>query len=188
MYDLHLQHHPYAVPQSYNLVNWSSFPSDTVTYFFALAFGLAHLSRRLAIPAMLYAAVWISLPRLFLGEHYASDVFAGAVIGITMVAASLKVGWLQSGFATLLLALMKAKPEVFYPAAFLASFEMGVIFQDVIAAARTVFDLARAEHRAFIDLVALATLGFLGIAAYFVFRRPHKGRLPLAPVNSCGGG
>jgi len=77
MYDPRLQHHPYAFPISAVLVNWSAFPSDQATYFFALAFGLAHLSRRLAVPAMLYAAGWICLPRLFLGEHYASDVVAG---------------------------------------------------------------------------------------------------------------
>lgn len=60
-----------------------------------------------------------------------------------MVVASLKVRWLQSDFATRLLALVKAKPEVFYGSAFLASFEMGVIFEDLQAAARTVFDRSR---------------------------------------------
>ncbi len=82
MYNPHLQHRAYLLPQSLNLVNWSAFPSDTAAYFFALAFGLARLSRRLAVPAMLYAAGWICLPRLFLGEHYASDVIAGALVGI----------------------------------------------------------------------------------------------------------
>ena len=55
----------------------------------------------------------------------------------------MKVRWLQSDFATRLLALVKAKPEVFYGSAFLASFEMGVIFEDLQAAARTVFDRSR---------------------------------------------
>jgi undecaprenyl-diphosphatase len=124
MYNPHLQHRPYLFPQSLNLVNWSAFPSDTAAYFFALAFGLARLWRRLAVPAMLYAAGWICLPRLFLGEHYASDVIVGALIGIVVVWASLKVRWLQSGLTTRLLTWVEAKPEVFYPAAFLATFEM----------------------------------------------------------------
>src|SRR5580704_16132106 len=95
MYDAHLQHHPYLFPLTPNLVDWSSFPSDTAAYFFALAFGIACLSRGLAIPAMLYAAGWICLPRVFLGEHYASDVIVGAAIGIVVASASLKVEWLQ---------------------------------------------------------------------------------------------
>jgi len=170
MYDLHLQHHPYAFPISPNLIKWSAFPSDTATFFFALAFGLAHLSRRLTIPAMLYVAGWICLPRLFLGVHYASDEVVGGVIGITAVWASLNVGWLQSGLATGLLALVKSKPEVFYPAAFLTSFEMGVLFDDIRAAASTVFHIAHVEVSEFhLGLAAFATLGFLAIAGYLVF-------------------
>jgi membrane-associated phospholipid phosphatase len=172
MYDLHLQHHPYAFPISPILVNWSAFPSDQATFFFALAFGLAQLSRRLAIPAMLYVAGWICLPRMFLGVHYASDVVAGAVIGFTLVWGSLRVRWLQSGFATRLLALAEARPEVFYPAAFLASFEMSVLFDDIREAARTVFHITHAKYGEFIhaNQAAIATLGFLVIAGVLVFR------------------
>jgi undecaprenyl-diphosphatase len=131
MYDPSLQHHPYSIATSPSLVNWSAFPSDTAAFFFALAFGIASLSRGLAIPAMLYVAVWVCLPRMFFGLHYASDVAAGALIGIALVWASLKVGWLQPGFATRLLTFAEAKPEVFYAAAFLASFEMAVLFDDI---------------------------------------------------------
>ena len=59
MFDPHLQHHPYAFPISPNLINWSALerlPSDTAALFWALEFGLAYLSRRLAIPMMLYMA------------------------------------------------------------------------------------------------------------------------------------
>jgi membrane-associated phospholipid phosphatase len=182
MYDPHLQHHPYSFPSWPNLVDWSGFPSDTAAFFSALAFGLAYLSRRLAIPAMLYVAGWICLPRMFLGVHYASDIVAGAVIGIMLVWASLKVGWFRSGFATRLLALEEVKPEVFYAAAFVASFEMGVLFMDLRDAARGVFHLAHTAHSEFIHagLAALATLGFLAIAAYLVSlaRRPSESRRP----------
>lgn len=166
MYDPHIQHHAYAFPMSYYLVDWSGFPSDCATYFFALAYGLARLSRRIAIPAMLYAAVWICLPRMFLGEHYASDIVVGAMIGIAVVWASLKIGWLQTTFASLLLSVADAHPGVFYAAAFAGAFEMGVIFEDLRVVARAVFDIARAEHRAFIDACVLATLALVAIAAY----------------------
>ena len=122
---------------------------------------------------MVYVAVWICFPRLFLGEHYASDVVVGAFIGIVVVWASLKVGWVQSGIATRLLVFVEAKPEIFYPGAFIASFEMGVIFEDLRAAARTVFDLGRAEHRAYVDLIAFLTLILLGIAAYRALSARH---------------
>ena len=180
MYDSELQHYPYSFPTSPNLVNWSAFPSDTATFFFALAFGLAYLSRRLAIPAMLYVAGWVCLPRMFLGLHYASDIVAGAAIGIILVWASLKVEWLQSGFATRLLALAEARPEVFYAAAFLASFEMGVLFDGIRGAARAVFHVVNVEYSEFSHtaLAALATLGILAIAAFLVFldRRAGESR------------
>jgi membrane-associated phospholipid phosphatase len=183
MYDLHLQHHPYAFPISPNLINWSAFPSDTAAFFSALGSGLAYQRRRLAIPVILYVAGWICLPRMFLGLHYASDVAAGAVIGIVLVWASLKVGWLQSVLATHLLAWAEAKPEVFYAAAFLASFEMGVLFEDIREGARALFHTADVEYGKFIHagFSALAAVGFLAVATYFFFmaRRPrpaHRGR------------
>ncbi len=169
MYDLQLQHHPYAFPTSAHLVNWSAFPSDTATFFFALAFGLGRLSRRLAIPAMLYVVGWICLPRMFLGVHYASDIVVGALIGIATVWASLKMEGHHPRFATRLLAFVEAKPEVFYATAFLASFEMGVLFDDIRQAAQGVFHLV--EHSDFMEArtVAFATLLLLAIAACFVF-------------------
>ena len=95
MYDPSLTHHPYSFPVSLALIDWSSFPSDNATLFFGLAFGLAYLMPRLAIPAMLYTAVWICLPRMFLGEHYAPDVVVGAAVGIAVVWVSLNVKWIQ---------------------------------------------------------------------------------------------
>jgi membrane-associated phospholipid phosphatase len=184
MYDLNLQHNPYSFPTSPHLIDWSAFPSDTAAFFSALAFGLAYLSRRLTIPLILYVAGWICLPRMFLGVHYASDVVAGAAIGIVLVWASLKVGWLQSVFAMRLLAFAKAKPEVFYAAAFLASFEMGVLFDDIRGGARAVFNIANLEHSKFThgDLAALAALGVLAVAAYFAILawRPGESRKPKA--------
>ena len=181
MYDLNLQHHPYAVPTSTKLINWSSFPSDNATFFFALAFGLAHLSRRLAIPAMVYVSGWVCLPRMFLGVHYASDVLAGGVIGITLIWAALKVDWFQSALATRVLRLAAAKPEIFYPAAFLASFEMGVLFDDVRDFGRVVFHVAQLQrsesiHAGVASLVTIAFLAVtvhLGLLARRELRRPQ---------------
>lgn len=59
----------------------SSFPSGHTSSWFALATVYSAKYPRYAIP--LYSAgVLVGLSRIYLGEHYPSDVLAGAVIGI----------------------------------------------------------------------------------------------------------
>jgi len=182
MYDTQIQHRPYSSPPSAKLMDWSAFPSDHATFFFALAFGLAYLSRRLALPAMLYALVWICLPRMFLGIHWASDFVAGAVIGIAVVWAALKVEALRPRLAMRVLALADAAPRVFYAAAFLVSFEMGVLFEDVRDAAKDVLrflHLVLPEILAHARLVTLGTLGLFAMAAclWFLSHRRRTGAM-----------
>jgi undecaprenyl-diphosphatase len=191
MYDLHLEHRPYSLPISPRLVNWSAFPSDTAALFFALAFGLVYLSRRIAVPMIFYLLAWICLPRLYLGVHYASDLVAGAALGISMEWLTMRVEWLWSGLVTPLLALEKAKPKIFYPAAFLVSFEIGTLFDDVRVTARTLFHVVRGNSVSWLihaEPVAFAVLVFLAIAAFLVF----PGRRMLSPYfhrhsHSAGG-
>lgn len=127
MFDPALVHASYSTPMQFNLVNWSSFPSDTAAYFFALAFGVMYLSRRLAIPIAIYTAVWICLTRMYLGIHYASDLVVGSTIGIAMAWISARSGLLQSKVARLVRAA-DTRPQWFYSIAFLLSFEMATIF------------------------------------------------------------
>jgi membrane-associated phospholipid phosphatase len=169
MFDPGISHHPYSVSVMANMENWSSFPSDTAAYFFALAFGLAYLLRRYTVPIMLYTAGWICLPRVFLGEHYLSDIVVGSAIGIATVWASLRSEWLRAGLATRVLSLMHARPEVFYASAFLACFEMGVLFDDVRSAARQFF---HASHKAFFlehFLFLTAVFAFIGLGMVVAF-------------------
>lgn len=170
---MYLPHRPYAYPITLNMENWSSFPSDTAAYFIALAYGLAHFMRRYAVPLMLYAVVWICLPRLFLGEHYLSDMVAGAAIGFTVVWLSLRSEWLRSGLADLVLAFMDAKPQIFYGIAFFVCFEMGVLFDDVRAVSRGLFHFALAQRNgSFFHHSSLAWQVLVAgmIAGYLLFR------------------
>lgn len=128
MYDATIAHLSYSIPMSPNLENWSAFPSDTAAYFFALAFGLAYLLRRLAVPIMLYTAVWICLPRMYLGLHYASDIVVGGTIGIAMAWLSLRSDSLESIITRPVLAAAETRPQWFYTVAFLLSFEMATVF------------------------------------------------------------
>jgi membrane-associated phospholipid phosphatase len=57
---------------------------------FALSTGFLFTSKHLGLLAMLYSFTVVSLPRVYLGYHYSTDIIAGALIG--MLVAGL-MGW-----------------------------------------------------------------------------------------------
>lgn len=59
----------------------ASFPSDHVAFSFAIAFAIFIASRRAGILALLFAAA-IAFARVYAGDHYVTDVVAGAAVGI----------------------------------------------------------------------------------------------------------
>ena len=182
-----LMHRPLSIPMTPNLEHWSAFPSDTATYYFALAFGLAWLSRRLAVPAMLYTTFWICLVRVYLGLHYASDIVVGAAIGVVVVWAALRTDWLQSVVAPRILA-RESKPELFYAAAFLLTFEMADVFDHIRDAVRGMLHAARVgpHHQLIFHAVipACAGAGILAGATWLVIRlrRAHREAAPHPPL------
>lgn len=75
----------FQVPNMANpavLDQWSAFPSDHATLFFALATGIWCASRSLGLLTFVYIILMICLPRIYLGLHYPTDILAGGVIGI----------------------------------------------------------------------------------------------------------
>lgn len=166
-----------------NLESWSSFPSDMATYFFGLSFGLYGLSRRLGIFFLIFSAIWVCLPRLYLGIHYPSDLVSGALLGVAMVWATTtmltKREWsLGRRIAEPITLLEQRRPQVFYAAAFALSFEMANIFDDVR-------DLARAAlHEAHVggfsatgeDGALLLICGVSAILAGLVLLRKSQRR------------
>lgn len=135
MYEPSIAHLPHSFAITGNMERWSSFPSDTAAYFVAMAFGLGRLLKRYRLPLVLYTAVWICLPRLFLGEHYLSDIVAGSLVGVTMVWFSVRSKILQYTLAQRLRAASEAHPGVFYSVALIGAFEMAVMFNDLRSAA-----------------------------------------------------
>ena len=66
---------------TFDLENWSSFPSDNATYLFAIAACLFVVSRSAGFAFGLFGA-FACLGRIYFGIHYPSDILVGAVIGI----------------------------------------------------------------------------------------------------------
>ena len=108
--------------------HWGSFPSDHAALYFALAAVVWRQSRWLGLLAMLSALFGV-LPRVYLGLHYLSDVTAGAALGVGLV---LMLG--HFGPRTLAhwaVAWTERRPGLAYGLAFLMSFEVATLFEDV---------------------------------------------------------
>ena len=72
---------PYGMTHD-SLRGWSSFPSDHAMVFFAVSTGLWFVSRRLGAILSAYVAIFVGLPRVYVGLHYPTDVIGGALVGI----------------------------------------------------------------------------------------------------------
>src|SRR5581483_795609 len=114
MYEASITHRPHSFAITGNMERWSSFPSDTAAYFASMAFGLGWLLRRYGVLLALYTAVWICLPRLFLGEHYLSDILVGSTVGVMLVWLLVRSKGVRCTLARFTLPLLDAHPGLFY--------------------------------------------------------------------------
>lgn len=57
-----------------------SFPSDHATFAFSIVWPVLAQHRKMGY-LMLAMAIWLCFARVFVGAHYPSDVFVGAVLG-----------------------------------------------------------------------------------------------------------
>lgn len=105
----------------------SSFPSDHAALFFALSIGILFLSKKIGLFAVLYTTVLISLPRIYLGYHYPSDIIAGAVIGSVM-ALLCNVYLIERGFLRAIVRWSYSESGLFYPLFFLATYQVADLF------------------------------------------------------------
>lgn len=109
------------------LDGWSSFPSDHAVLFFCLATGLLSVSRKVGLSALVYVAVCITLPRVYMGLHFLSDVLVGGAIGVT-------IGWTANRWLAertevrRLTEVAKRSPAPFYSGMFLFSFQVAEMF------------------------------------------------------------
>jgi undecaprenyl-diphosphatase len=109
------------------LQGWSAFPSDHAVMFFALAAGIYLVHRWLGSVLFLHAAIVVSLPRVYSGLHWPSDILFGSLIGISLA-------FLLIPIATKLfeqhnvIDLEERYPFLFYPALFFITFQVASMF------------------------------------------------------------
>lgn len=96
------------------LQGWSSFPSDHAVLFYALSTGMFYISKKVGIFAFVYTTIFISLPRVYLGFHYPTDIIAGAIVGIVITLLCNSNSFIEKK-AQSAQKWARTKPEIFYP-------------------------------------------------------------------------
>lgn len=134
------------------LEGWSSFPSDYAVLFFTLSVGLFFVSRPLGSLALLHTLVVISLPRIYLGLHYPTDILAGALLGGTLAVLA-NVFLIRSSFVSATVRMSRFReradgqtqislPGIFYPLFFLFSYQVADMFTATRAVLNAIGTLA----------------------------------------------
>jgi undecaprenyl-diphosphatase len=118
---------PAAVPSSLSYVDWSAFPSDHAVMFSAFAVGLWFVSWRMGLAVLLFAIFIVSLPRVYFGLHYPTDVIAGVALG-GLIAYCINGVALCRQLASRILPWERRSPQGFYLALFIISFQFATMF------------------------------------------------------------
>jgi undecaprenyl-diphosphatase len=135
---LHFQR-PYGADNG-GLIDWSSFPSDHATVFFALAMSIFFVWRAAGIAALSYVFLFIAMPRLYLGFHYPTDIVGGALIGIVLALiarAKLFCDWV----GRFIMPWLQRSPGSFYACLFILTYQIATVFQSARWIARFLFSL-----------------------------------------------
>ena len=134
-------------------VKGGSFPSDHMALAFALVTGVFLVSRRVGLAFGAYALLFVGLPRMYLGIHWATDVIGGSVIGIAATAL-LNHQRIRSTVAQPAMRWHDRKPGMFYACMFLVSFGLMKRFEDFREIARVSLGGTYHVLRAAICLIA----------------------------------
>lgn len=108
---------------------WSSFPSDHAALWMTIAVGIFLVWRWIGMLTIAQCAVFVCLPRVYLGLHYPSDVLGGAIIG-AFCAWMFSRAPIRSRIAPIFVRFMEYRPAVGYMLAFLFFFELATMFDE----------------------------------------------------------
>ena len=117
--DLHL-HFP-VIDGGLRFLN--SFPSDHAMMWMSVATGIALVSSRLGVPAILYTVIFICAARVYLGLHYPTDVIAGALVGVVVTYVMTR-DFIRRRFAAPVLRWINKRPGLGYTMAFVLCYEL----------------------------------------------------------------
>lgn len=127
---------PFGLPAGF-FDGWSSFPSDHALLHFSLAGGFFLLHRGLGWIALAHAVLVVSLPRIYLGYHFPSDILIGGLVGAGVAAILVPaVGNRLSEHDVA--GRAERHPEVFYAGLFLVTFLLATNFDSLRAIANAV--------------------------------------------------
>ena len=179
-----------GAPVAYRaLESWSAFPSDHAALFFALATGIAVLSRRLGALAVLHAIVVITLPRLYLGLHHPTDLLAGAAIGaLCALAGTRGAVWRRCAPPVLAWSEGRFAPW-FATLAFIVAFEIATLFDSVRGGARLLWPVVRpmvatTPWVAGELIAAVVVVGLVGLGYHGARRPPCRTRTTGTPSST----
>jgi membrane-associated phospholipid phosphatase len=121
---------PVNIQSDATLRTWSSFPSDHAMLWTAVAMGIFLVWRNMGILALLFSAVLVCAPRVYVGLHYPTDVMVGAVLGIviTFLVCTTRA---RTFIARPVLHLFERYPGLCYSFAFVFSFELATQFDEI---------------------------------------------------------
>jgi undecaprenyl-diphosphatase len=128
IHDAALHLHALEGPQ---ILEWSSFPSDTSAIAFALAFAAFRASRAAGAVALFWASIFVALPRLYGGLHFLSDIIVGAAIGIACVWLWSRLEFFSGRTFTISERFATDHRLFFHAFAFILAFQISTLFDDI---------------------------------------------------------
>jgi undecaprenyl-diphosphatase len=108
----------------------SSFPSDHAVMFSALAMSMFFIWRPMGIAIAVYSFMFIFLPRLYVGLHWPTDIIAGALLGAAIAWAAM-LPWVRKLCSDPAFWILDRRPGFFYAGAFLLTYEIAELFDDL---------------------------------------------------------
>ncbi|HEX4756761.1 MAG TPA: phosphatase PAP2 family protein [Terracidiphilus sp.] len=125
--ELHFRH-PYDTLMYYeDLIHWSSFPSDHAVLYFSLATCVFVISWKAGLLCYSHAFFLVCMPRVYLGEHYPTDILAGAALGVG-IGSLCSITSLRDWFGRPTLRLREYSPALFYTIFYLGTFSFATNF------------------------------------------------------------
>ena len=109
----------------------SSFPSDHAVMFFAISTVLFTINKKAGILAYMYTAVFITLSRVYLCYHWATDVLAGAAIGVLITLVIVNIPLVDKWAYKLYHYSTKRYPALFFCTFFFITYELSNMFNEL---------------------------------------------------------